>query len=63
MYLDIEGNIMDGTFIRRVNRFIAEVSIDNTTQIAHVPNTGRMKELLDKGVKVILRKVDLILVL
>lgn len=35
-----------GIFKKRPNRFIAEVEIDGEIQIAHVPNTGRCKELL-----------------
>ncbi len=29
----------------RPNRFIAEVEVDGKIEIAHVPNTGRCKEL------------------
>lgn len=35
-----------GIFKNRPNRFIAEVEIDGEIEIAHVPNTGRCKELL-----------------
>lgn len=35
-----------GIFKKRPNRFIAEVEVDGEIQIAHVPNTGRCKELL-----------------
>jgi sugar fermentation stimulation protein A len=33
-------------FKARPNRFIAEVEVDGKVEIAHVPNTGRCKELL-----------------
>jgi sugar fermentation stimulation protein A len=36
-------------FRARPNRFIAEVEIDGNLDIAHVPNTGRCKELLVNG--------------
>ncbi|MCL2115720.1 MAG: DNA/RNA nuclease SfsA [Methanobrevibacter sp.] len=36
-------------FRKRPNRFIAEVEIDGKIAIAHVPNTGRCKELLVDG--------------
>ncbi|MDR2967961.1 MAG: DNA/RNA nuclease SfsA [Methanobacteriaceae archaeon] len=36
-------------FKKRPNRFIAEVEIDGKIAIAHVPNTGRCKELLVDG--------------
>lgn len=35
-----------GIFKARPNRFIAEVEVDGQLEIAHVPNTGRCKELL-----------------
>jgi len=47
-----------GTFIQRPNRFIAHVEIGDKTVIAHVKNTGRCKELLVPGAKVILQKSD-----
>lgn len=39
-------NITNGVFISRPNRFIAHVKIGNKTEICHVKNTGRCKELL-----------------
>ncbi|WP_034327372.1 DNA/RNA nuclease SfsA [Alkaliphilus transvaalensis] len=58
MRINIEGEKVIGKFQKRVNRFIAEVIVDGKLVITHVPNTGRMKELLLPGAKVILRKVD-----
>ncbi|SES71941.1 sugar fermentation stimulation protein A [Natronincola peptidivorans] len=58
MKINIEGNKIIGIFLRRVNRFIAEVNINNQLEIAHVANTGRMKELLTTGAKVILREIN-----
>ena len=49
-------NIKKGIFISRPNRFIAEVEVDGEIKICHVKNTGRCKELLIKGVTVILEK-------
>jgi len=43
-----------GTFISRQNRFIAHIDIDGEKVISHVPNTGRLKELLIPGAPVIL---------
>ena len=45
-----------GEFINRPNRFIAHVNINGKTETVHVKNTGRCKELLLPGVKVILEK-------
>ncbi|MBP2625804.1 MAG: Sugar fermentation stimulation protein [Firmicutes bacterium] len=47
-------NIIQGIFIKRVNRFIAHVLIDHIEHIVHVKNTGRCRELLIAGVVVIL---------
>lgn len=40
------ANMIPGRFIARPNRFIAHVEIDGATQICHVKNTGRCRELL-----------------
>ncbi len=40
------NNIKRGRFIKRPNRFIAHIEIDNKIEICHVKNTGRCKELL-----------------
>jgi len=50
----IYSKVIEGTFISRPNRFIANVEVEGTFFIAHVKNTGRCKELLIPGVKVIL---------
>ena len=42
-------NITHATFLKRPNRFIAEVEIDGQKEIVHVKNTGRCKELLISG--------------
>ena len=46
--------VRKGIFIRRPNRFIAEVEIDGKPCVCHVKNTGRCRELLVEGVEVIL---------
>ena len=47
-----------GIFKNRPNRFIAEVEVDGKIEIAHVPNTGRCKELLVDGAAVYLKPSD-----
>ena len=42
-------DIVEGQFIDRPNRFVANVIIDGVAQKVHVKNTGRCKELLEKG--------------
>ncbi len=46
--------ITEGIFKERVNRFVALVELNSGIEVCHVKNTGRCKELLIPGVKVIL---------
>lgn len=48
-------NISKGRFIKRPNRFIAQVNIDGNEEIVHVKNTGRCGELLIPGAVVYLQ--------
>ena len=51
-------NMVKGQFVSRPNRFIAHVMIDGEERICHVKNTGRCRELLQKGVTVWCQKSD-----
>lgn len=46
--------IVEGIFLKRPNRFIAQVLIDDKVETVHVKNTGRCRELLVPGTKVLL---------
>ena len=48
------NKIVEGIFLTRPNRFIAQVMIDGEEETVHVKNTGRCKELLLPGAKIIL---------
>ena len=50
------GNIKEGHFLERPNRFIAYVDIDGRKEKVHVKNTGRCRELLTENVLVYLDK-------
>ena len=39
-------NIQRATFLRRPNRFIANIEVDGREEVCHVKNTGRCRELL-----------------
>lgn len=52
------SNVAKGTFISRLNRFIANCEINGKLQICHVKNTGRCKELFTEGATVYLQKSD-----
>ena len=48
------AQIVRGTFIKRPNRFIAQVKIGDKEHTVHVKNTGRCRELLLPGTEVLL---------
>ena len=50
--------VVSGKFISRPNRFIANVEIDGKTEVCHVKNTGRCRELLVPDARVILQLSD-----
>lgn len=52
----ISKRVFIAEFIKRPNRFVAYVNFDGNEIIVHVPNTGRCKELLIPGAKVLLRE-------
>jgi len=52
------ANIKQGTFINRPNRFIAYVEIDGVTELCHVKNTGRCRELLVPGAIVFVQEAQ-----
>jgi len=52
------NNIIKGTFIKRINRFSAEVFVENGIEIVHVKNTGRCKELLKPNAVIYLQRVN-----
>ena len=43
------NNIHPAVFLRRLNRFVAEVELNGAVERVHVKNTGRCAELLVKG--------------
>ena len=52
------ANMTPGTFLARPNRFIAHVDIGGQTEVVHVKNTGRCRELLPLGAEVWCQKSD-----
>jgi sugar fermentation stimulation protein A len=50
--LPLPHPLLAGRFVRRVNRFAAEVEIEGHTRYVHLPNSGRMNELLVPGAPV-----------
>ncbi len=50
--------MVEGIFVRRRNRFIAEVQVNGENLEVHVRNTGRLRELFIQGVPVLLEPSD-----
>lgn len=50
------SKIRKATFLKRPNRFIAHVMLDNQEEIVHVKNTGRCKEIFHKDTTVLLEE-------
>lgn len=51
-------DMVEGIFLERPNRFIAEVIVDGKQHTVHVKNTGRCREILIKGTRVYLQESD-----
>ena len=54
----IYANMVPGVFLARPNRFIAHVQIGGQTEVVHVKNTGRCRELLPAGAEVFCQRSD-----
>lgn len=52
----VYDGVVEGTFVSRPNRFIANVIVDGKAQVCHVKNTGRCCELLLPGAQVFLQR-------
>lgn len=50
------GQVEEGRFVERPNRFIAYVDMEEGRQRVHVKNTGRCRELLVPGATVYLER-------
>ena len=50
--ISLPQGLMEALFVVRRNRFVAEVEISGQRELAHVPSSGRMTELLFSGARV-----------
>lgn len=55
MVYNFPADLVAGTFLRRLNRFAAAVQVNGQKQHCHIPNSGRMRELLHHGTPVMLQ--------
>jgi sugar fermentation stimulation protein A len=46
-----------GEFLRRLNRFMVEVAVNNEKVLAHLPNSGRLTTVLAPKAKVFLKEI------
>lgn len=51
-------NMVHGSFVKKLNRFIAEVYVNGIKEQVHIKNTGRLTNLLQPGVEVLLEFND-----
>lgn len=51
-------NIKEAKFLGRPNRFIAEILVNGKTEICHVKNTGRCRELLVPDAKIFVQEFN-----
>ncbi|MBD3228501.1 MAG: DNA/RNA nuclease SfsA [Candidatus Lokiarchaeota archaeon] len=54
--LKLAEKLIKAKFIERLNRFLGVVEIEGENILAHIPNPGRMKELLISEIEVMLRE-------
>ena len=54
--MKIEGPLISGKFVERPNRFITMVEVDGKIVRSHLPDPGRLKELLLPGAELLLRR-------
>lgn len=54
----IPGKKVEAIFEKRINRFVARVNLMGKSMEVHVPNSGRLKEILTPGARVILREAE-----
>ena len=53
--MKIEGPLIPAIFVERPNRFITMIKIDDEIHRSHLPDPGRLKELLFPGASLLAR--------
>ena len=54
--MKLPWKLLPAKFISRPNRFLTEIEIDGTKHLSHLPDPGRLKELLLPGVELLVKK-------
>ncbi len=55
--MKLEPDLVEGRFVTRLNRFAALVEVDGKEVMTHLPNSGRLRELLVPGFRMLLKPV------
>lgn len=50
----LPDNLVEGVFLSRLNRFCVAVRVEGQEALAHLPNSGRLRELLQPGRRLLL---------
>ena len=58
LIMEFTKSLIKGKLIKRYKRFFVDIKLNNEIVIAHCPNTGSMKGLLEKGNEVYILKHD-----
>lgn len=56
--INLPGGLLEASFVFRPNRFVGEIEIAGERIAAHVPSSGRMRELLYPGARVFVAAQD-----
>ena len=56
--MKLHPHLTQATFVRRLNRFAAEMIVDGQNVMVHIANSGRMEELLSPANRMLLTPVD-----
>ena len=55
--MKLPPNLVEATFVRRLNRFAANLEVDGREVMVHLANSGRLGELLRPGYRMLLEPV------
>jgi len=56
--MEFTKSLIKGKLVKRYKRFFTDIKVNNENVVAHCPNTGSMKGLLDEGNEVYISKND-----
>ncbi len=55
--MKLSPDLVEATFVRRLNRFAANLAVDGREVMVHLANSGRLGELLRPGYRMLLKPV------